>query len=181
MAFSPDGKRIASASASGKTVKVWDAQSGAEALTPRGIVHPEAGAAYGHRGPGTECAVTFSPDGNRIASAGSNGTVIVWDAQTGAEALTLRGHGGWTATVTFSPDGTRIALASGYTVNVWDARDLTPELRVEREAVGLLNFLFNNSLPKREVVERVKRDQTISEEVRKKALEFAEQYPERKE
>src|SRR5207302_1253287 len=54
VAFSPDGKRLASAS-SDKTVKVWDAQTGQELLTLKG-----------HTGYVT--SVAFSPDGKRLAS-----------------------------------------------------------------------------------------------------------------
>ena len=99
----------------------------------------------------------------------------VWDAETGSEVLTLRGGKGLVESVAFSPDGNRMASGGG-AVLVWDAREVTPELRVEREAVSLLRFLFNKRLPKREVMERVKADQTISEEVRRKALEMAEHY-----
>ena len=68
VAFSPDGKRIASASHDTKaTVRVWDAVSGREVHALKG--HTRWGA-----------SVTFSPDGKRLASASYDGTVKVWDA-----------------------------------------------------------------------------------------------------
>ena len=64
VAFSPDGKRLASASWD-QTLKVWDVTTGEEVLTLKG---------HGS----TVNAVAFSPDGRRIASASSDKTVKVW-------------------------------------------------------------------------------------------------------
>ena len=67
--------------------------------------------------------MAFSPDGKRLASASHYGPVKVWDAQTGQELLTLKGHTGVVNSVAFSPDGKRLASASeDHTVKVWDAQ-----------------------------------------------------------
>jgi WD40 repeat protein len=86
--------------------------------------------------------VTYSPDGSRIAAAGADRTVRVWDAATGREVRTLHGHTGEVSCVAYSPDGYRIASSShDKTVKVWDGTPVTPAWHAERQARADRNWL----------------------------------------
>ncbi|MBI1917618.1 MAG: hypothetical protein HYS12_23230 [Planctomycetes bacterium] len=62
-------------------------------------------------------------EGERIVSGSKDQTVKVWDAHTGQQTLTLKGHTGPVTSVCFSPDGKRIVSGSyDKTVKVWDAQ-----------------------------------------------------------
>jgi WD40 repeat protein len=53
-------------------------------------------------------SVAFSPDVKRLVSGSSDKTLKVWDAQTGQESLSLKGHTGSVTSLAYSPDGKRI-------------------------------------------------------------------------
>jgi WD40 repeat protein len=103
--FSPDGKRLAIAEFLG-TARVYEANSGREVLTLRGVTDVAR-----------STDVAFSPDGKRLATAGDG---KIWDAESGRELLTLSGRTG--SIVVFSPDGNRLATADSQTATVWDSR-----------------------------------------------------------
>src|SRR5690348_1903702 len=78
VAFSPDGKTLASAGVD-KTIRLWDVATG------RGLAALE-----GHTA--SVASVAFSPDGKTLASASVDETIKLWDVAAGEERTTLRGH-----------------------------------------------------------------------------------------
>jgi WD40 repeat protein len=133
VAFSPDVRRLASASADG-TMNVLDTGTGQVTLTLKG--HTKA-----------VTSIAFSPDGSRIAVASQDGAVKLWDAVTGRETLTLEGHTGWINRVAFSPDGSRIAAATqDGTVKVWDAATGQGTLRLNAHEGWVMSVTFNRDI-----------------------------------
>lgn len=106
-AYSPDGKRIISASCD-HTLKMWDANTGEELAT-----------IAGHTGEVWACA--YSPDGSHILSAAGDATIRLWSSETGNEKLIIKGHTSCVRTCAFSPDGRTILSGSDdHSLKLWD-------------------------------------------------------------
>ena len=100
-AWSPDSRSLVRASADGATV--WDTGTGQVRFVLR--------AAGDRGGKADNWAVGFSADGKRIVGGGGGGFAEIWDAATGQELTTVRGHTDHVLDAAFSPDGCRLATA----------------------------------------------------------------------
>ncbi|MFN6494531.1 NB-ARC domain-containing protein [Nostoc sp. DedQUE03] len=110
VAFSPNGKLLATGDADGKTY-LWQVEDGKLLFS-----------CTGHSS--WVKSVAFSPDGQTLASGSDKQTIKLWDVHTGKCLKTLQGHSNWVRSVAFSPDGE--ILASGgddQTVKLWNVHD----------------------------------------------------------
>src|SRR5262249_28676590 len=139
VAFAPDGKLLASASAD-NTARLWDVATGkqvrklgSEPGFPAGRPGPQA-IPLGPPRPGAHgnmvWAVAFSPDGRPLATTSLDGTAKLWEVASGKEVRSFQGPGGYVVGAAFSPDGTLLATAirgrmgSGESgeVRLWETR-----------------------------------------------------------
>jgi WD40 repeat protein len=105
VAFSPDGRRLLTASAD-NAARVWDTASGQVI----GLLQHE----YKVNG------AAFSADGTLVVTASSDSTARIWSAVTGQLVSTLQ-HKGFVNSATFSPDGRRLVTASSDgRAQIWD-------------------------------------------------------------
>jgi WD40 repeat protein len=105
VAFSPDGKSLATASRDRQT-KIWDMSTGQKVRTLQTADH-------------NVTFLAFSPDG-QILATGCDRLIKLWNVATGEEISTLAGHTNTVTSLAFSADGTfLISGAEDNTIKIW--------------------------------------------------------------
>lgn len=146
VAFSPDGKMLASGSGN-ENAKLWDVSTGQQvrllevyadtiAFSPDGRLLATGGvednirlwdAATGqqlHSLDGHSGVVVFSPDGHLLGSINGDNTITLWDVATRQQLHQLTGHAAYINSIAFSPNGKVLASASDDdTVKLWDVSE----------------------------------------------------------
>lgn len=108
VAFSSDGRLLGIPS--GNTIQLRETRTGRQTAILEGHIEPVL-------------RLTFSPDGQTLASASLDKTVRLWDIHSGRQLLVLAGHTAGVVAVAFSPDGQQLASASrDMTARIWDTR-----------------------------------------------------------
>ena len=126
-ALSPDGSYVVAGSTGDyQNIKIWDIRGGGNGKIVRSFSRDNT---FG---------VIYSPDGKRIVSGHKN-SIKIWDAETGREQRTLRGHTNNVMAFAFSPDGKRFISGSfDTTIRIWDIES-GRELLCIADNIGLVS------------------------------------------
>jgi len=132
LAFSQDGRWIASASRADQTARLWDTQANAPASTL-------LGGGYFHN-------ILFNPQGDRILGIESHPKhqMVLWDRASGERLALLQGHEHHIQASEFSHDGSLIASCShDRTVRIWDGRTGAAKAAWEAHRQRVLTLAFH--------------------------------------
>jgi len=138
LAFSPDGRYLATGSADNST-RLWNLSTPG---APPALLQ-------GHRA--RIVAVVFSPDGRYLATGSADNTARLWSvASPAADPIVLRGHARVITALAFSPDGRILATGSGdTTARLWDLSQSPPRsvaLEGHQEPITTLAFSPNGRM-----------------------------------
>ncbi len=188
LAYSPDGRRLASTGEELGLIDIWDTQTyqrTGRLAGHTGLVYSVAFSADGRQLVSAssdhtvrvwdvataECVTTlqghtdevfaaaFHPDGTRLASAGRDRAIWLWNLATGNEVARLVGHTNYVFSLAFSPDGKSLVSGSGDgTVRLWDTEPLTRRYQARRTATAL-------GPEAKQLVERLFREKKVPAEV----------------
>jgi eukaryotic-like serine/threonine-protein kinase len=105
--LTPSGRQLATLGGDGRSIRLWDATTGAAV----GVLR---------RSEGLVRTLAYSPDGRRLALGCDDSAIHLWDPTTGAEVAVLRGHRLSVRSLSFSPDGRRLLSLTDDEVGLWD-------------------------------------------------------------
>ena len=128
IAHSPDGARLAVASSIG--IWLYDA-----------VTHQEVALLTGHMD--NVLSVAFSPDGQTLASGSRDGTVRLWEVNTGTHKRTLIRHAEEVISVAFSPDGQTLASGDRLFVQLWDVNTGTEKHAFRAHSYWVSSLAFS--------------------------------------